>query len=186
MDDFSQFGWDGMGDPMSAWDPKYGALAGATVGTGTAIAVRQLVKSAQVRKYAEAIGFGANAAVSVAGMFYGPSRAAAWTSLFAGLGNHVPRLLEDLLINYAASSGTQGVGMPSIQRVGRAVNVAGGGMGMPVLEPTRQAALLGQAGERARLLGAAGNPGAQARLLGGPAFSSIGDHFGSSIVGARR
>lgn len=184
MNDFGDgFGWDGMGDPMGAWNPVWGALAGSAVGTGTAIATRQYAKTIPWKKYAELVGLGANALVSIAGMFYGPSRAASWTSLAAGLGNHVPRALEDVLINYAASSGV--VGMASIQRVGRAVGVHGSGMGMPVMEPTRQAELLGQAGERARLLGAAESTGAQSRLMGGPAFSTIGNHFGSSIVGAR-
>jgi hypothetical protein len=201
-DDANAFGLDAYGSPMGL-NPMWGAMIGSGVGTLTSVALRQFVKTKTLSTdkgvdLTEAVALGVAAVPSLAMIFWPgkAARAAGWTSLFAAVLNHGPRIAEAFLSDkekvktvaaIAAESatapaggggGTQGarLGQVEIQQIPA---LAGANLGL--VAPEMIKALGAPHEELPQLIG---SPLAQAQreiqLLGGPQLSDLAGRFGST------
>jgi hypothetical protein len=178
------FGLDEFGMP-AGMNPLWGALAGAGIQSGTAIAVRAFT---DMDDWSEAIGAGAGIAAGGVMAIFSGTRAAGWTAMAVSLVSGGLRTLEKLFSDKEkAKSTVAGYGIPVVDR---AFPVNGLGqidvrpLGIATVEPGMMPGQM--SGADAQLLGA--NPqllGANPQLLGGPAISGLGAHYGATIFGSR-
>lgn len=185
------FGLDEFGQ-VTGMNPLYGAIAGAGFQTVGAIAARRLMTSVAMDKWSEAIGAGVGVAAGGVMMAFGNTRAAGVTAIATALVNGGLRQIETMMFApaVAASAASQAAasapvagyfGAPVIEDgYGRTV-----GLGMVQAE-NRSDAVLGA--PRVNVMGPpiadsgiAGPAAAQVGLMGGPALSGLGSHFGATL-----
>lgn len=194
------FGLDEFGQQVgmnSAW----GALIGAGLGTGTAIAVRALAAAPTWKKYSEGVGFFVGAAASGLLMAFQGTRGAGWAALAATAATNGLRQLE-VLFSPAALAGMgaavieplNGVvieplngefgqfGVAEIEQVPRAYGTIPGvygpmGVAGPQLSQTPPIDLMD--------MGALPANSQQVALMGGPSLSGLGAYYGATLFGGQ-
>jgi len=184
------FGLDEFGQPAGL-GTNWGALIGATVQTGTAIAMRQMVGK---NKYAE--GYGALAGVLVGGAMWAMkhrARAAGVTTMLVSAINGGLRQMEVLM--FAKEAAKQGAADAAAEAeksgntdgMGRVEIEPSATVGLPTIEPSATISGAGL-GMPPQLVGAGNygmsdNPAAKQAELVGPGVSGLGSHFGSTLFG---
>lgn len=182
-------GLNGLGQNPGL-NPIFGTLIGGGVTSVTSLALRHAA-SGMAAANADAFGFGAGVAASLAMYAMKGTRHAAFASLAGAIFASGLRALEKLL-----SSPMNGVGIPMIEHLGiPQITALNGGFGMHQLGPIQHAygTIPGVAGSQ---LGYTSNPPVdllgdqspqqqQAVLLGGPQTSAMANHYGANLFGGR-
>lgn len=196
--------------PHGAMSELWGAVIGGGLAVGTGATVRAVATSPSWQSNSDLIGFSVGGVASAAMMVFPGTRAAGLTGLLAAFLTNGVRQIESWLAKPAAlpqpapatQPGVQGaLGVATVQRL------AGGGLGVPVVnqlglatvanQPRSRGTIPGVAGPFAgtagvaqpahlpppvSLLGAPNAQHAQARLLGGaPALHGLASHYGANL-----
>lgn len=180
-------GLNGLGQNPGL-NPIFGTLIGGGVTSVTSLALRHAA-SGSAQANADAIGFGAGVAASLAMYAMKGTRHAAFASLAGAVFASGLRALEKLL------SAQNGVGIPMIEHLGiPQITALNGGFGMHQLGPIPQSygTISGVAGTQlgnsmppVDLLGDQSPQQQQAVLLGGPQTSAMANHYGANLFGGR-
>lgn len=178
------FGLNEFGEP-EGMNPTWGAVIGAGLGTGTAIAVRALATpggSFDYHKWAEGIGFLVGGATSGVMIAFPGTRAAGWSGLAASF---LACGLRQIEVLFQTTEQVTGIGAPVIERLD--------GFGITVPEYVPQ--MYGVAGAQVSngrppvdLMGGAGalpHSSAQAVEVMGAPLSGLGAHFGATLFGGQ-
>lgn len=180
-------GLNGLGQNPGL-NPIFGTLIGGGVTSVTSLALRHAA-SGSAAANADAIGFGAGVAASLAMYAMKGTRHAAFASLAGAVFASGLRALEKLL------SSPSGVGIPMIEHLGiPQITALNGGFGMHQLGPIPQSygtipgvagTQLGGSSPPVDLLGDQSAQAQQAVLLGGPQTSGMANHYGANLFGGR-
>jgi len=199
------FGLDEFGNP-TGMDQIWGAVIGGGLGTGTAIAVRALAGEPAAgkfdwKKYSEGVGFLVGGAASGLMMAFEGTRAAGTAGLAVAFLTNGLRQLESLFSEKSAglgaatierlngvvmerlSPGTRnvGLGIPSAQYVPEAYGTIPGVYGTPVAGTQ-----ISTGQPPVDLMAPQNLPQSayQVELMGGPALSGLGMHYGATLFGS--
>jgi len=179
---------------MTMW----GAVAGAGISSGAAIAVRALAPT--MTKWAELIGAATGAAVGAGMVAFEGTKAAGWTAIAASVVSGGLRQLEVMFGGHGAFGAVaidqlRGVGLPGVEYLNGGY---GGGMGIHTIEPSATfspnqgvSGIIGvPSGGPPSLVGADMGMGMNAAaqsvtINGGPTISGLGSHWGATLFGAQ-
>jgi hypothetical protein len=168
-------------------NPMWGAAIGVGSGTATAVGIRQFVNPAAHPKmwaYSEAIGLGVSTLSGAAMLLLGKGKwkDAGWTALASGFLNNGLRQIEMMMLTPK---------LPSVPTMGDAVVeptqvLQGQGLGIVDIEPATALQGLGAYHESGadlpQLVGATlQKANEHVQLVGGPALSEHGAHWGSTL-----
>lgn len=184
------FGLDEFGNPAGSRE-LWGAVLGSAVSTGVAIAARAFGKDGgKIQKHSELIGLGAGVAASGAMMISPGTRAAGWTCLATALVGNGLRVMEQIFTKTPSAAAVEGWGAVTAEQINgnfgavtaEQINGYNGYDGV-VAEQVAGAQFSDTPPVDILSEGSLPESSQHVSIMGGPAMSGLGVHYGSTLFG---